>query len=251
MKQTKLTLALCSALLMGGAATSFAQQTAYMCSDANIMFSAQAGSLNSPVYVWTITDGGSTDTLNSGAPGITFENSGATLKVSGDGSDLFANNSETEFKSVTVNVYIAENGEGCYSEDAGTYTVYILPKPQVTMSDVVNYCENDPTQATLTATTNVLTLPAGVTANEFAWTLDGSPIAGGTVSVVTADQQWKSELTYTSPNNTNAVAYAANVTYNLPGGASLIGSCTSDDATATVQSYPVPEAPTLNAATGF
>jgi len=252
MKQIKLTLAIFSALLLGGISTSFAQQTAYMCSDVNIMFSAQPGSVASPIYVWTITDGTSTDTIDAGDPGIAFENSGGTLKVTGASSDLFVNASTTAFREVTINVAIAEGEEGCYSP-AGTYTVNILPKPAVTLSDVTNYCADNPNSgATLTATTNTLTLPSGVAANGFAWTLDGTAVTSGAGSATsTGEGQWQSVLTYTSPSNTTTVQYGVTVAYTLPEGYTLIGGCTSDAATADVTSYATPSAPSLNTAAGF
>lgn len=253
MKQIKLTLAIFSALLLGGVATSFAQQTAYMCSDVNIMFSATPGSVSSPIYVWSITDGTTTDTIDAGDPGIAFENGGGTLKVTGASSDLFVNSSTTAFREVTINVAIAEGEEGCYSP-AGAYTVNILPKPAVTLSDVTNYCADNPNSgATLTATTTgTLTLPSGVAADGFAWTLDGAAVSSGVGAATSPEAgQWQSVLTYTSPSNTTTVQYGVTVAYTLPEGYTLIGGCTSDAATADVTSYATPSAPSLNTAAGF
>ncbi len=239
MKQIKLTLAICCALLLGGVATSFAQGTAYMCSQAGIKFTIPASG-DYDLVEWSL----GSDVLVNGTNGVTIEDGGLTLKI-GTGSTLFELASVTAAESKTVHVKVAKDGEGCYS-DLQDYTVNILPKPEVAItSTITNYCMDNPTGSTITALTTAFTnLPADVTVNQFAWD-NGTALGGGTVTSPAAGQ-WQSVLDYTSPNNTTPVTYSVTVAYSLPGGATLIGGCsTSDAATIGVQSYPVPAAPSI------
>lgn len=236
MKQIQFAIASLSALLLANAAPLFAQNTAYMCSQANIKFEVGvSGDYDS--YVWTL-DG---DTLVAGS-GVTFEDGGRVLKI-GSTSNLLQATSNTA-STKTIGLQVAKTGDGCYST-LEEYTVHVLPKPEVTIATVTNYCADAPNAAAeLVATTTTISgLPTDVTANVFEWN-NGTALGGGTVTSPSAGT-WESVLTYTSPSNTTPVDYTVTVDYSLPGGASLIGDCSSDAATATVESYATPTAPSI------
>jgi len=119
---------------------------------------------------------------------------------------------------------------GCWSA-ADTFTVYVLPPIQVSVTGNAGpYCANNPTSVTLTASVGSLTLPAGVAADQYAWTAGGS--ATGSNS---------SSLTFTSSTTTGSTVYAVSVSYSLPatrGGDKLNACVASANTSVTVVGAP-------------
>lgn len=123
---------------------------------------------------------------------------------------------------------------GCWS-DKDTFTVHILPPIVATIAGNAGpYCANNATSVTLTANVATLTLPTGVSANQYAWTAGGS--ATGTNS---------NTLTFTT-GTTGSTTYNVAVTYSLPSGigGSKLTSC-NGSATSTVVVNTAPTTPTV------
>ncbi len=130
----------------------------------------------------------------------------------------------TSYQTVQYTL-IVKDGAGCWST-VDTFTVHVLPAPQVTISGNSGpYCAGNSVSDTLTATVGTLTLPTGVSADQYAWTAGGSSV--GTNS---------STLIFTSGTSAGSTVYAVSVSYSLPGGigGSKLTSCVALDNTTVV-----------------
>lgn len=242
MKQFRSAISVLCLLFAASTQNVSAQNTAYKCSDANIKFTPDAAPVGSTydTYVWKL-DG---DTLVNGTNGVVID--GTTGALSIPGTSTLLNTAANTATTKTITLQVSQSGEGCLSTEV-EYEVIILPQPSVAIdnSSLTNYCADNPTGTSLVANTTAITgLPNDVTMT-FAWTADGSSVGAGTITGP-ASGVWTSELGYTSPSNTTAVEYAVTTSYVLPGGATLIGSCSSDESTVNVQSYATPSAPSIS-----
>lgn len=125
---------------------------------------------------------------------------------------------------------------GCWS-DADTFTVYVLPPIQVSMSGNAGpYCANNPASVTLTATVGSLTLPAGVAADQYAWTAGGSATGSNSAT-----------LSFTSSSSVGSTTYAVSVSYSLPAtrGGDKLTSCVAS-ANTSVSVVGAPTTPSIS-----
>lgn len=189
-----------------------ANKTFYVCSGTS--FSLVSGVTTHSDYDWQEIGGSSVGTTSS----VTI----ASPTLSGTTYDT---------KQYTLTV---RDGSGCWS-NVDTFTVYVLPPIQASITGNAGpYCANSATSVTLTANVGSLTLPAGVAADQFAWTAGGN--ATGTNN---------SQLSFTTGTSGSTV-YAVQVTYSLPAGigGSKLGSC-SGSANSTVVVNTAPTTPTV------
>lgn len=242
MKQFRLAISALCLLFLAGTQEVSAQSTAYKCSSANIKFTpgtAPAGSTYN-TYLWKL-DG---TTLVDGTNGVVIDATTGELRIPGTSSLL--NTTANTATTKTITLQVSQSGEGCLSTEV-EYEVVILPTPAVAIDNgaITNYCADNPTATSLTANTTAITgLPANV-GMTFEWTAGGSSVGTGTITGPNTGA-WTSVLDYTSPSTTTPVEYEVVASYILPGGASLVGSCSSTPANATVQSYATPSTPAIS-----
>lgn len=191
-----------------------ADKTFYVCSGTS--FTLVAGTAHSN-YEWEEIGGSSN-------PIATTQNAGITAPTLGG----------TTYSTVQYTLSVRDSA-GCWSEK-DTFTVHVLPPIQASIAGNSGpYCANNATTDTLTASVGSLTLPAGVAADQFAWTAGGSGV--GTNS---------STLSFTSSTTAGSTVYAVAVTYSLPvgiGGEKL--STCSGSANTTVVVTAAPTTPTV------
>jgi hypothetical protein len=135
-------------------------------------------------------------------------------------------------KKYTLSV---KDNNGCWSEP-DTFTVYVLPAITATISGNNGpYCANSTTAVTLTANVGALTLPAGVSANQFEW-------KAGAATVGTNSNQY----TFNTGATAGTTNYTVAVSYSLPAvnGGSKLSSCNGSDNT-DIQITTAPTTPTV------
>lgn len=202
-------------------ATVYAQdaRTFYVCGGTTFTLTAGTGS-GYDSYSWRdVSDGQTaTEVATTAALSSSVTNAGTT----------------TIQKKYSISVFKA--GEGCYS-DPVTYTVYVLPKPVVSLNTPGAQCQEVPTALTLTATVAELTLPSGVTADVFEWKKGATTVQGNDTNTL----QLTSSVTET---------YSVTVKYKFGGvaetnGGTKVADCVSAAATTTITVNAKPSAPTV------
>lgn len=197
-------------LLVANVAFAQTTKTLYVCS--NTAFTLVPQTTTFTDYEWSEIGGSSnpiatTQNLSLTSPtlpGTTFSTKKYTLKV--------------------------KDGAGCWSEP-DTFTVHILPPINVTVNGGTgSYCANNSTSLVLDAVVGSLTLPTGVAADQYAWTINGA--AAGTNN---------SQLTTTTGNASGSFLYNVTVSYSLPAtnGGSKLNTCqATNGVTVTINSAP-------------
>jgi len=183
-------------LLCTGIGYAQTSKTFYVCSNTTFTLTPQ---------VTTFTDYEWTEVNNPTSPLAITQNLTQTAPT--------INNATYTSTKYTLRV---KDGSGCWS-DPDTFVVYTLPPVSVSVSGAdPGYCANNSMNDTLHADVAALTLPAGVTADQYAWTLNNNPIG-----------QNNAQLPIVTGNVVGTSTYAVTVTYSLPGviGGSKLNSC--------------------------
>lgn len=189
-----------------------ADKTFYVCSGTT--FTLASSVTTHTEYDWEEVGAGSIGTDTS-----------VSVLIPASGSTAY----DTKQYTLTV-----KDGSGCWSEK-DTFTVYVLPPIQASVSGNSGpYCADNNVSVTLTANIGTLTLPAGVAADQFAWTAGGSAV--GTNS---------NQYSFTTGGSGSTV-YAVAVSYSLPSGigGSKLSSC-GGSANTTVVVNTAPATPTV------
>lgn len=191
-----------------------ASKTFYVCSGTS--FTLVAGGTHT-LYEWEEIGGSSN-------PIATTQNAAITAPTLGG----------TTYTTMQYTLTVRDSA-GCWAEK-DTFTVHILPAIQASVSGNSGpYCANNSTTDTLTATVGTLTLPAGVAADQYAWTAGGSSVGSNS-----------NTLAFTSGTTPGSTVYEVEVTYSLPlgiGGEKL--STCSGTANTTVVVTAAPTTPTV------
>lgn len=177
-------------------------------------------------------------------PGVTTHTNYEWSEVSGSSNPIATTQNATVTAPTIAGTSYAtkryaltvRDAAGCWS-DADTFTVYVLPAIQVSVNGNAGpYCANNPTSLTLSASVGSLTLPAGVAADQYAWTVNGSATGSN-----------NSQLSITSASSVGTTAYQVSVSYSLPStiGGQKLNSCISSAST-TVTVVGAPTTPSIS-----